>query len=863
MAYNVGAVVGHIRLDTTGWTQPRDAILRDVRNLGYAFTALGGAIAMPVVKAVQEYGKFEQAMRKATSVSIVTEEQFGRMSKAAEQASVRFNIAAEEAAKGYLFLGRAGLTAEKQMLAFGPVTMAAKAMMEDLEETAEGTVNVMNAFAIGFEHTAQVTDVLTNAVNGSTLNLNELLVSLSYAGKPAKAFNNTLEETAAMLALVANEGIRGSKSGTALKFAMTALASPTAEARRILHQLRIDVYKANGEMTPLISIMEQLEEKFKDTGEEFRNVVLESLFGRRALPTMIALFDQTSQVVRKTADSYKKLGITETTVDKQMVAMRERWGQMVQGVRMLARHLGQTLAPRIIEITKNVRDQIDVWVAWVDTHQKAVEEMVKRAADIAASVVLWGLLGAAFTIVLGVGRDLVGVITSLVGAVFKMASAFLVFAVSNPWLMAIAAGLLLIAGMAYIVRARWDDFIDRLGAIRDKFGDMFDTMKEKVNEFAEFASDKAGIIGRALVKMFPKWYTEGAKNTLKGMADFAKTAVSTLGKLKTYPEYSDFSEFKPGYAPFAKGGTVGGAARTAVGVVQTEYQRTMDALKTQIGKDMASLKEFGVGLGEDAGAGLMSGFDKATDWMKGKIDELTGGILGKIFAVREKEKKVPEAVAGAMTGGLERGTLVWVSRFQAITEELKGAWDGAMAETKRSLDTLDTMFQSVQQGMVDGWTTAFDSLMQKGSSFGSFMDQVFQTILVNFRQMVATMAAQELLGRITGQDMSMWLGGTEGVSLIGTFSSLFGQKGYNKVKTEGAGGYTYPDNMIKYSPKTIPQTAGASPKVVLSVTNNGAPVALKQVGEQMVGRDMVVSYVMEEMQTNPDFRDLVRGGGNG
>jgi hypothetical protein len=72
-------------MDTSGWTRPRDAILRDVRNIGFAFTAMGGVIAAPMVKAVREYGKFEAAMRRATSVSQVTEEQFGRMSSAAER----------------------------------------------------------------------------------------------------------------------------------------------------------------------------------------------------------------------------------------------------------------------------------------------------------------------------------------------------------------------------------------------------------------------------------------------------------------------------------------------------------------------------------------------------------------------------------------------------------------------------------------------------------------------------------------------------------------------------------------------------------------------------------------------------------
>lgn len=872
MAYDVGAVVGHIRMDTSGWTRPRDAILRDVRNIGFAFTAMGGVIAAPVIKAVGEYGRFEAAMRKATSVSRVTEEQFGRMSAAAERVSVRFNIAAEEAAKGYLFLGRAGLTAEQQMMAFVPVTMAAKAMMEDLEQTAEGTVNVMNAFAIGFGETARVADVLTNVVNGTTLSLNELLVSLSYAGKPAKAFNNTLEETAAMIGLVANEGIRGSKSGTAFRFAMTALASPTAEARRIVHQLGIAVYDANGRMLPFIKIMEQLEEQFQDTGEEFRNIVLESLFGRRALPAMIALFDQGSAKVRAFTESLKRLGTTEETANKQMVAMRERMGQAVRAVQVLARHLGSALAPRVIEISRNVRDLAERWAEWVDAHGKAAGEMVKRAADIAASVVLWGALATAFTIVLGVAGRLVGVIGNLAMALVKAGEAVLVFSIRNPAFALVIAGLVAVAGMAYIIRARWDDLAKWLESLRDNFLGIFDAMKAKVGEFAEFAGDKAKDVGSALTRMIPKWYIEGVKGTFKGLGEFVNKSLAMLDKAKSYPEYSDFSEFK-GWS-----GSFGITPKTTYGTftkwVGTESKRTGDALKVQLEKD----KDMLMGFVGDMAATLGKGFELADDKLKGWLAGQTKGVWEALFRTRdpwewwyENTMKWAQKMAGINmdkflvktpfgTTDINRtfGARHRLGRMGAVADELETAWVGAIEEVSRSMKTLEELIQTVQKGLVDGWTDAFDTLMQKGSSFGEFLDSVFQGILAAFRQMVAQMAAQELFGRLTGQNMGMWRGGTEGISSLATFSSLFGFGG-----SKGSSGVTVPYNPAYVPAYSLPDISGALPgsgSVILNVTNKGVPVNMKQVGSQAVGKDLVVSYVMEEIQSNPEFRDIVRGG---
>ena len=840
MPYDIGSIVGRIRMDTTQWDQTRLRIVSNVRGLAASFTVAGAAMATPLIAAAKEFGKFELAMRKATSVSKVTEDQFRAMSKQAETASVRWGEAADVQSKAFLFLGRAGLTATQQMQAFDPVIMASKAMMEDLEATAEGVVNVMNSFGIGFEKTAYIADVMTQAVNASTMNLQDLMVALSYAGKPAKAFNNTIEDTAAMIGLVANEGIRGSKAGTALRFALTALASPTAEARNLLHELGVNAYNmATGQMLPFLDIMAQLETRLSGASEQLRNYMLETLFGRRAMPAMIALFDKGSQGVKAFSKSLQEAnGVTKETAEKQMKALWSRVQQVWQSFLVLTRHMINAVIPSVTTFSERVRDVITELVKWVDQNQEIVRSWIVQIASIAELALKWGILLAIGSIVASVFKDVYSVFISLSKAVIALTIGLARGAVAlSPYI--------LMLGVLYIIRARWNAYHGDMAATLDRFADFVkekteaikgffesmipDTIKDKFNDFLKFVGSFNLNMEKLRQRLpFPMKQLAGPGTAVMGyMGQTAKESAQFWGKFGK----SSWEAIKQ-------------ETSNAADDVVSQFNKDYDTVKEKL---MPKVKEL-LGIGKEFGIGILKDVDDEAD----KILKL---ILSKLMppGIKEAMDRAappfnPPPLSANMEvpiGGTPTKTL---SNLQFITGKYKELWIGAIKSVRETMMSTQDVMEGSLKDVLSGWTDAFDKLMQKGSSFIDFMDNMFQTILRAFLHMVAQFAAQSLFTKMFGQQGITYNVGGGGIDPFTQIWNTFFPKNPDFMSSPYVGA-DYGGVM----------SAAGSQKVILNVANNGAPVALKQIGQERVGKDLVVSYVMEEMNNNPQFRDTVRG----
>jgi TP901 family phage tail tape measure protein len=67
---------------------------------------------------------------------------------------------------------------------------------------------------------------------------------MKYAGPVASKLGISLEEAAGMAGILANNGLRGSDAGTAMRASLARLASPTAGAAKALKQLGVSVSDA-------------------------------------------------------------------------------------------------------------------------------------------------------------------------------------------------------------------------------------------------------------------------------------------------------------------------------------------------------------------------------------------------------------------------------------------------------------------------------------------------------------------------------------------------------------------------------------------------------------------------------------------
>ncbi len=810
MAWNLGAIKTYFRIDTSNWSRGHKRVKGDVRSLGMEIAKLGALLTGFATIAVREFGTFDKAIREALAVSTVTTEQFAEMSKMAEDMSVQLNKAATETAKGFYYLGSAGLSATEQMQSYVTVVSMARAMTVDVGQAAEGLVDIMRGFNITFEESTRVADTLVKTIITSNQVFSDLDKSMSYISSTASLTNNTLAETAAMLGVMANAGIKGSYAGVALRRSITNLMSPTSEMRDLMRELNVNVYDATGQMKPFINIVGELSDKLKGTSEEYKNVVFEILFGRRAIAGQIKIFEYGAEALREYATELHNAGGTmDDVVKKQMAALLHQLGSVWRQFQRLTRVIGENLAPQVQAFGEVLKRHIGLAEQWIKHNQALTVTLVKTVAAVGA-------------LTLGLGTLMIVLPNIVVSA--KILTAALL-----GWVVPIG---LAIAGI-YVMHTIWTQNFNGMRDIMEKF---FKDTKIVFEYFREnwrtIMIDWFGIFGNALI---------GAADLLKGWINRAIHGWTMLFlTIKGFFAAEDWEDFKTRLEEIAN-------------VPVADYIRDMMSLtKEELEKGFADLKDISLDFYEDSGLGGL--------WETVKIR--FEADMKKFVSWLGKEKWYRQLMniwSGSMFAGFKTPTLEFKSMFdfsektiEETTSIFTQRWEAATKAVMESFVDMSGLLITVHQEMLSGFESAFSNFLQLTGSFNDkikqLMDDLFNAVYQSFVTFIAKMATQDLYKAMFG----------EGIKPAFPFAPAgFGQllKDIQAPTIHGQG-LQLPSLPTEY-PK--PQLGLQSGKVAVSITNNGEPMRVGSAQATFEGRDMVLNIVTEAVETDTTFRRNLRG----
>ena len=126
-------------------------------------------------------------------------------------------FSASQAAQGMLELITSGSSAEEAIATIPQVLSLAAAAGLDLGHAADGVTDVMAQFGLGVEDAGTVVNAFTQAAGSSSATAADLIDAMKNGGAMASGFGLDVEQTAAAMAVLAENGLKGAEAGTALK----------------------------------------------------------------------------------------------------------------------------------------------------------------------------------------------------------------------------------------------------------------------------------------------------------------------------------------------------------------------------------------------------------------------------------------------------------------------------------------------------------------------------------------------------------------------------------------------------------------------------------------------------------------------
>ena len=280
-------------------TRARERFSRAQETAGKLKT--GGALAIGAATAggyaagrfLQPAIGFGKEMSRVQALTRIDQNspQFKALREQALKLGSETQFTASDAASGQSFLAMAGFTPQAIQAALPGVLNMALAGGVELGETADIGSNILTQFNLTADQMDRVGDTLTAAFTRTNTDLRALGETMKYTGPVAAKLGISLEEAAAMAGMLANNGLRGSDAGTAMRASLSRLASPPKAAADALKELGVSVADARGKMRPMEDVLLDLYKATQKYGQVDQVSFFKDIAGEEAfvgLQTLVA-----------------------------------------------------------------------------------------------------------------------------------------------------------------------------------------------------------------------------------------------------------------------------------------------------------------------------------------------------------------------------------------------------------------------------------------------------------------------------------------------------------------------------------------------------------------------------------------------
>lgn len=361
---------------------------------GYA----GGRFLAPAVGFDEEMSRVQALTRLDKGDS-----QLAALRAQAKKLGAETAFTTRDAASGQAFLAMAGFTPQSVQAALPGVLNMALAGGMELGESADIGSNILSQFTLPAGEMNRVSDVLTAAFTRTNTDLRSLGDTMKYAGPVASKLGISLEEAAGMAGILANNGLRGSDAGTAMRASLARLASPTAGAAKALKQLGVSVSDAGGKMRPIETILSDLYKATKKYGQVDQVSFFKDIAGEEAfvgLQTLVA--GAGSGELQKLVRELKGAGGEASAVAKKMADnlsgdlknLDSAW----EGFRI---QVEETIDGPLRKLTQGLSDAITTAIEWVKANPRLAQTLLFVAGGALALTVSVGALSLAVGILIG------------------------------------------------------------------------------------------------------------------------------------------------------------------------------------------------------------------------------------------------------------------------------------------------------------------------------------------------------------------------------------------------------------------------------------------------------------------------------
>jgi TP901 family phage tail tape measure protein len=398
-----------------------------IQKLGPALAAIGLAgfgVTQALRGVVQGAAQFDQEVRKAAAIE--GGQQFDSLRKSIEDVASVAAGTPTQVAELATALSRAGFSADETKAALGGIVTGAEATAVSFSDMGSIVADSLRSFGLEASKTGDVVDTLVNAANSSNQTVLDLGESFKFAAPVARNLGIGVDDLAATLALLANNGIRGSEAGTALRTGLTRLQIAAGGSNEELlgltrgsqilsnamRKLGADVLDTNGNLKPMDEVILSLRENINQFDTTKRAEIVKALFGDEQGSKFLALLNNTEDDIKDLFGEIRNSSGVAANTRKEM----QSFALSFEVLRGNVQNVTNAIGGAFLAVLKPLVDGLNLAIS-------ATQALPKPIRDLGAALAAAGVAAGGTAIAIGAfklalaGVSVQGVVTAITGLV--------------------------------------------------------------------------------------------------------------------------------------------------------------------------------------------------------------------------------------------------------------------------------------------------------------------------------------------------------------------------------------------------------------------------------------------------------------
>lgn len=259
-----------------------------------AATTTAVAAGKFVKEAISTGMDFDAMMSDVQAISGAQGDDFDLLRQKAMELGATTKFTATEAAGAFHYMAMAGWKTEDMLSGVDAVLALAAASGEDLGTTSDIVTDALTAFGLKAEDAIHFANVLATTAANANTNVYMMGETFKYVAPIAGALGISAEDTALSIGLMANQGIKASQAGTALRNIYTRLAVNTGSsnknmgARDVLDALGVQFFEHDSAaLQEYESYLKEVSEFMDDDGNIINKTAEEAAAMQEKLNTLL------------------------------------------------------------------------------------------------------------------------------------------------------------------------------------------------------------------------------------------------------------------------------------------------------------------------------------------------------------------------------------------------------------------------------------------------------------------------------------------------------------------------------------------------------------------------------------------------